>query len=427
MHRKAAVLFLWLIVGMVLLNVNPLAAQVPWKSGLSQGRDLTVKLVTFGVGDDIPSYWGHTALIVEDNHYHISRIYNFGLYSFDDKMLLEFLMGRLIFSAGSSSVPGYLLYYKHQNRDVRLVTLNLPAQKRLDLAKKLEISVLPENRDYLYHHYFNNCSTRLRDLIDQAVDGQFKKATSIPARMTLRQHTIRYIARNPALEMALMYLMNDEIDRPELVWDEMFLPDELERQVLKFSYIDSLGMKHKLAEDRFIFYKAHRPPVPEVPPRHWPYALLIGMLLGLLGTVIAYRFNKHFDYRWRIVYGTYNFLLGLLIGIPGLTLTFLASFTEHTVTYHNENLLMANMITFLLIPVALALIVNKPWSFRWLKYLWYWQAAGGFLAVAIKILPCCDQNNYLVMAFILPISFGLLAASLLIDYRIKAMHREYVE
>jgi len=155
----------------ILLIISiPAISQVPWFTGNSKAENLRIKLVTFGPGDDIPSWWGHGGIIVEDIEHKISRIYNFGLYSFDNTMLLRFVMGRLIFSVGDFSAPGYLKYYEKMNRDVRIQTLNLSPKSRLDMAEALAINTLPENKDYLYDHYRDNCSTRLRDVIDDAVD-----------------------------------------------------------------------------------------------------------------------------------------------------------------------------------------------------------------------------------------------------------------
>ncbi len=395
---------------LLLISTALWAQSPPWLSGQSRGEDLTIQLVTFGPGDDIPSYWGHTALIVQDKRLAESKIYNYGLYSFDKGMLLRFIKGRLIFSGGAFNVGAYITWYQHLNRDIRIATLNLSPEQKKQLAKDLAISVLPQNKNYLYHHYYDNCSTRLRDLIDKTLDGQFAKAAALPARMTMRQHTRRYICRNLWLEMALMYLMNDEIDQPASEWDEMFLPDELERDVLKMAYVDSSGQRHKLVSDYFTLYKAQRKATPAWPPKHWPGALTVGALLGLFGVFLAFRWKQRASYKIHLTYGLYNFILGLLLGIPGLVLTLMASFTEHTVTYHNENQLLANALTFLIIPVAVGFVFDKKWAYRWLKYLWYLQAFGGILAVSLKIFPGFDQDNWLVMAFILPISFGMALA-----------------
>ena len=67
-----------------------------------RGEDLEIKLVTIGPGDDVPSWWGHTALIVEDRRFKSSVFYNYGLFSFEEKnFFVNFAMGRLIFWVGA--------------------------------------------------------------------------------------------------------------------------------------------------------------------------------------------------------------------------------------------------------------------------------------------------------------------------------------
>ena len=67
----------------------------PWLNGQSQPEDLEVWLVTFGPGDSVPEWWGHTALVVQDHRLNQGRLYNYGMFSFDNKMLPKFAMGRL--------------------------------------------------------------------------------------------------------------------------------------------------------------------------------------------------------------------------------------------------------------------------------------------------------------------------------------------
>ena len=148
---------------------------------------LVIKLVTIDPGDDLPMWWGHTGIIIEDTRIGAASFYNYGLFSFEqDNFALNFIQGRLIFWVGVWDAQLALNFYARMNRTIRIQTLNLSADKKLEMAKFLAKNVLPQNREYLYDHYFDNCATRLRDLIDRMVDGQFAKATKVPGRMTLR-------------------------------------------------------------------------------------------------------------------------------------------------------------------------------------------------------------------------------------------------
>ncbi len=411
--------YLLLVIFILLPFLLP-AAQPPWGTGLSRGQDLNIKLVTFGIGNDIPSYWGHTALIVEDEYYHQAKIYNYGLFSFGDGMLVNFLMGRLIFSGGAFSVPAYLRYYRNLNREIRIATLNLPPDKKLELAARLASSVLPENRDYLYHHYKDNCSTRLRDYLDDATDGQLYRATDSTGRMDLRDHTIRHIARNPFLEIGLMFLMNDEIDQPIRQWDEMFLPDELEQSVLKLEYADSAGVPQKLVSDYNIYFKPERDPVPAKVPAHSILFFMAGIILGSIGLVLG-RFSRRNPYGWfGTFYGGYQALLGLVFGIAGLILFLMSSFTDHTVTYFNENLFFAHPLYLIIVYFGTSFASGNVKAAKWMEHFWTGQMLITVIVLALKFLPGFDQNNEIVLAFLFPIIFGSFISAFLLKKNIHA-------
>ena len=413
-------------IWVVLLLLMPLAlsaASLPWADGRSHGEDLRIKLVTFGPGDDIPSYWGHVGLVVEDVRLQRARIYNYGLFSFSPGMPANFLMGRLIFSGGAFPVPSYLNFYRKQNREIRIATLDLPAHKKVELASKLAESVLPANKNYLYHHYDDNCATRIRDYIDAALDGQFRSAFNKAGRMTLRAHTRRYTAKEPWLEMGLDFLMNDEIDRPIAVWDEMFLPDELERNVRKFLYSDSAGVEHKLVSDYFVFYKAQREKTPQQVPLHWPWALLIGLLIAAAGIILEAVVRKNPTGGGGTLFGAYQALLGLFFGLPGTILFLMSTFTEHTVTYWNENLFFAHPLYLILVYAGARLAYGSIKALKLIRQFWIFQAVLTLFALLLKFLPAFNQDNGYVLSLLLPIIFGAGLGALISRYSVIGNHQ----
>ncbi len=396
----------FLIALQLLVLSVPAKARTPWGSGQSRGADLQIKLVTFSPGDDIPSYWGHSALIVEDTLLKQSRIYNYGLFSFDNGMLVHFLMGRLYFSGGAFRVNSYLRFYQKQNRDVRILPLNLSSRQKKELAVALAKSVLPENRTYLYHHYWDNCSTRIRDYLDRVLNGRFKQAMSAPASMTLREHTLRYIERDPLLELGLMFLMNSDIDRPIRQWDEMFLPDELEKNIKNMVVTDSLGHRHALAGTEEIYFRAKRTLTPARPTGHTLWFMLAGLLIGGVIVLAGFLMRNNPMGRAGTLFGSLQALLGMLLGIPGTILFFMAVFTEHDVTYYNVNLFFAHPLFLLLIGWGAAVAYGKLDRLRKLYGFWLFQLGFMLLGLATKLLPGVVQDNSIVLSLLLPICFG---------------------
>ncbi|MBA2663648.1 MAG: DUF4105 domain-containing protein [Bradymonadaceae bacterium] len=409
-----------LLFALLLSTLTPASASAfqlmpPWGSGDSRGEDLSISLVTFEPGDDVPSWFGHTALVVEDARHNTSRLYNYGMFSFDKAMLIKFVMGRLWFWVGDAHVRRTYEHYKRFDRAVRIQELNISPEKRVEVAKFLATNVLPDNREYLYHHYDDNCATRIRDVIDLAVDGQFKQAGTEPARMTLRGHTRRHSGRSAFVDALLIFWMNNEIDQPVTRWEEMFLPGELEDAIDNFEYTDASGKLTPLVVNRSAYYTSERAPVPDHPPLHWPYAIALGLLTAAIAVALArWRARNPKARTPRILFGLQNAFLGLLLGLPGLALAGMSLFTEHTVTYWNQNIFLANPLTFLAFPLGLAYAIGYARAQRWLPYIWLTLAATSLIALLLYAaglaIPALHQDTSITLSFILPVNIGLAAA-----------------
>ncbi|QQR42163.1 DUF4105 domain-containing protein [Myxococcus xanthus] len=400
------------LLGLLLLAGPARAASMPpWGTGESQGEDLAILLVTFSPGDDVPSWWGHGSLVVEDRRRQMSRLYNYGMFSFDEAMLARFAMGRLEFWVGQSSVGGTFRFYQAEDRDVRVQELNLTPEQRVVVAKRLAENVLPENREYLYHHYNDNCVTRLRDMIDVATGGQLREADRAPGRMTLREHTRRYTAVNAPMSVLLDFMMNDEIDRPITKWEEAFLPDELEAQVAALQVKGADGQPASLAAKSWNYYEStHRQRPPAEPPPWGPWILALGLALGGLAVGLAVWERQRGSRVARLLLGLENAVVGLALGLPGTALFIMGLVTDHTVTYRNENLFLANPLTLLALPFGVALTWGSQKVRTRLFKVWTLLAALGVLGVVLKVLPPFDQDNWRLIALILPISLGMAGA-----------------
>ena len=393
----------------------------PWATGASRGDDLVLKLVTIEPSGPIYTWWGHSALIVEDRRLGQSRFYNYGLFSFEqENFVLNFAMGRLWFQVGASDTGRELEFYRDLDRTIRIQTLDLSPKKRLEMALFLEVNILPQNRTYLYEHYSDNCATRVRDLIDATIGGQLAEATSDPGRMSLRQHTRRFTARNPFMDWLLMFLMSGVIDQPITRWEEMFLPSELERDVADLRYRDENGTEKPLVSETTVYYQSRSGRrVPERVPAGWPPALVPGLVSALLALLLACLIRKNGRSRaaaWTLL-GIHSAVAGLVLGLFGATLLFMIGFTDHAVTYGNENIFLACPLALAAVPLGLAAALGRRRksgrrkSRRWLQLLWLLLAAVSAVYLILKIFPFLDQQNGAAAAAILPILIGFAAAA----------------
>jgi hypothetical protein len=394
-----------LAVGLTVALCRPASAELrsPW--GLTQrDEDLQVALVTFGRGDSIDEYFGHNALLVEDKQREVAVLYNFGMFNFGPDMLPKYLQGQLEFWAAATPVEPTFRQYMEENRSIHVRELRLSPKRRRYLAERLAYYVLPEHRSYLYHHYFNNCSTKLRDLIDETVGGQLRRATSGPGNFTYRGDTRRYTQHDPIIHMLLLLWMNDSMERPIRRYDEAYLPDELEHLVDATSYMDEAGQKGPLVASAYTVFEARRAAVPATPSRAWPAILAVGLLLGGLSLALS-RLVRGGGRLARVLFGLHHMALGLLMGVPGLVL-FLFLFTKWDVTHYNENLFLANPLTFLAFPLGFWTALGSQKAQRWLSIVWLLLGVSTLLLLLLKLLPAFDQDTHLTMALFVPMNLG---------------------
>jgi hypothetical protein len=398
MNKKTAVL----IILLSLVSVCSLFAQ---------GENLTLKIAVMGPGDELYFWWGHVALVIEDSDTGASRFYDYGIFSFDsENFFYNFAFGRLIYRCGVSSSKANLNAYVRTNRDIVLYTLDVPPETSLKVKEFADINVLPENRNYFYHHFKDNCSTRIRDIIDIATDGQFKEQFGkAPGRYTLRQHVRRHTWFNFPADWALNFWMGQVIDTPITIWEEMFLPAEVGKRIEDFRYTDANGVRRKLVTSVDTVYVAQgRPAVLDVPRKQWPRELMFSLALSLVfGFFFFLQYKK---YRaGRILSGISISLAGLVFGFTSLLLYFMNIFTNHDYTYQNYNMLFGTPLLIAAIPLGIIYASTKNVKKLILcdalsRLLWLITILGIFVSMLIKLFPPFYQQNLTDQMLFLPIA-----------------------
>ena len=380
-----------------------------------RGEDLTIRIAVFGPGTELYFWWGHIAMIIDDAATGRSYIYDYGLFFIEGPgFFTNFALGRLIFSTGS--LPTWVSFdsYTNANRDIIVYTLDIPPEKREMVLRQAEWDVLPENRDYLYHHFRHNCVTPLLYIIDMATGGQFRERfANEPGRFTLRQHVRRHTWHSPIIDWALNFWMGQGIDLPITAWDEMFLPSEAGRNIADFEFVDPDGVTRRLVSDREeVFMSSGRPEVLEVPLTQWPRQLAFSLVLSLfLGGLFFIQARKSPAFG-QVALGICHSLFGLVFGGAGLMLFFLANFTEHDYTFYNANILFANPLLLALIPLGIRYAIADNYHKRlhpelWIRVLWLLVVLGIFASMLIKLSPRFWQDNLTDQMLMLPIALVL--------------------
>jgi hypothetical protein len=297
----------------------------------------------------------------------------------------------------------------------------LPPETKEEIRRFAEWNTLPENRNYYYHHFKDNCATRIRDILDTATGGQFHAAFGeAPGRFTLRQHVRRHTWFSPFFDWILNFLMGQDIDTPLTVWQEMFLPREIGNRIRDFTYTDSGGRVRQLVSSVEVLSRAvNRPPVLDVPRKQWPRELAAGIAVVVILASFMYA-GRGKPAAGRVLLGVSQALLGLFFGGVGSVLFFMSFFTNHDYTYHNSNLIYINPLLLAAVPLGIMMArggrkgkdgkISPPGRFppqRLLRILWTYVFLGGLLTMALKLLPWFYQQNQVDLALILPFALAL--------------------
>lgn len=365
-----------------------------------------------GPGDAGWEKFGHIALRIQDSQGVLPEypdahdvMFNWGIFDFEQKnFYLNFLQGRMIYMTAAEDGPHSLRGYRASGRAVYEQVLHLTGAQKIELERRCLVAIAEENKNYRYDYYRDNCSTRVRDILDETLRGQIKQQTeSKPSGVTLRWHTRRLLTDDLPLYVALQAELGHPVDQPISQWQELFLPSKLRERLREITIVQPDGSKGQLLESEQVLSPDDKYPEAAAPPRSIPYALMSGILLGgaFVGLTLLIIRKKRFARTGFIVLGV-SWLL--LIGIGGAISAWAWIGTDHLVAKYNENLLQVT-------PLALVLAFLLPKASGGGKRAAFIASAiiAGLsvLGLALKVTPFFFQVNGDMIALCLPVHLAL--------------------
>ncbi|HEX6833046.1 MAG TPA: DUF4105 domain-containing protein, partial [Rudaea sp.] len=322
-----------------------------------------------------------------------------------ENFFLNFARGRMLYRIAVSDPADDYPVYREEGRWIVRQDLNLQPEQRAHLRDFLEWNARPENRWYRYDYFRANCSTRVRDALNDAVGGAIRAQTIAPSRgFTYRMDALRLMRPDPLVMLGIDAGLGPLADRRLTYWDESFVPAELMRHLRDIRITDpATGAAVPLVAAETQIAPARLPDPSEVPPAWiWP-ALAIGIVLGLVLLALAAA-RRHFAAR--ALLATAAGLIALILGLGGLVLAGLWLLTDHESAWRNENLLLFDPLSLLLIPCWLG-----AWRARWRPSRFAQAVAllAAFLAALaffVKVFPAFAQDNRFWIALLLPLQIA---------------------
>lgn len=328
--------------------------------GHAQYQTLTdqaeISVLTIEPGTLLYDSFGHNAFRVKDTG--MDLVFNYGVYDFDTpNFYTKFAQGKLNYKLAVNYFEDSKNYYMRQNRTINEQILNLTKEQKQAVFNFLIENYKPENQYYLYDFFYDNCATKIKDVLVKSQSKQiiFNNPDNFKEK-TFRELIHDHVTWNTWGRVGIDIALGSVIDKKATPQEHMFLP----KYIHDFFASALFKNGNKLVKKEINIYQRK-----EFTPKHnfWTSPFFVFSIIALLIILITYRDYKNtYQSKWL------DILLFSITGLVGVVILLLWLATDHTATANNYNLLWAftpNLFTLL----ALIKKQPKPWFRKYLKFL----------------------------------------------------------
>jgi hypothetical protein len=352
--KKASVLLAIFVLGVFGLNAQE---NKPILSPQSE-----ISLLTCGSGTDLYSTFGHTAIRVNDPVNNRDLVFNYGTFQFTDDFYVLFTMGKLNYRLSIENYDSFEAGYRYENRWVKEQILNLSYGQKQAVFEFLRVNYLPKNREYLYDFFYDNCTSRARDLFESVLKEKLHYNEIQGEDSTFKDMLDIYTPDMPWSDAGMDLGLGSAGDRVVNEHMKLFLPDYLLRAYDNAQIEDSTG---KLQP----FVKEKRLVVEQIPLKSsfdFSQPLVVFWGFALLYFLLSWWLKRHWIQR------SLDAILYTIMGLVGWLIMFLWFVTDHTTTQYNLDaawalpfyiplgwfVLQSNMANWLKVFFKVAAIIN---------------------------------------------------------------------
>lgn len=291
---------------------------------------LRISLLTCGPGEELYSTFGHSAVRVTDSSSNEDIVYNYGTFSFDEPgFYMKFIRGKLLYYLSTQDFNSFKQDYEQEKRSMVEQVLNLSCNEKQKMAKLLLQNLMGANKFYKYDFFFDNCTTRLRDLLEKSVDSSVHYASILQRPTTFRKHIFEYMDLNNFqwTKLGMDLLLGAKTDAVMSNREAMFLPDYL----LKGFDSATIGGRPVVISKNILIDIAG---VKEQ-SNFFTSPLFIFSLLFVIVILLSVSKNNSIQ---KLLYGFDGFIF-FIAGFSGILILFMWFGTDHIVCQNNYNLL----------------------------------------------------------------------------------------
>ncbi|RED98850.1 lipoprotein N-acyltransferase Lnb domain-containing protein [Marinoscillum furvescens] len=324
--------------------------------------------------EELYSAFGHSAIHLKDPYNKVDWVYNYGVFDFQqENFFWNFARGKMLYRLGMSRYNAFKNHYEKENRYIIEQRLNLTLEEKQALVDYLAENYKPENREYYYNYVYDNCATKIREVLNDRFPGRITFETSyMEEGKTIRDLMDDYLTYQPWGDWIIDIGLGMQIDKEADEMEYMFLPDYIQKAFEGATFKrDSVTVS--LVAETVEVYK----PTPETPENgvFTPFNVFV-IFFFVVGFITNRDFKKEKRTKW------IDPVVFTLAGLLGWWLVFLWAGTEH-LSKDNLNLLWAIPLH---IPLAYLTGVKKLQPFL-SKYFLVIALLYGLLILLWSVLP----------------------------------------
>ena len=334
---------------------------------------------------------------------------NWGMFSFNQScFILRFVFGLTDYQIGIYPMSDFIAEYAREGRWVRQQRLRLSRTEKLEILRSIDKNAQPENRVYRYNFFYDNCTTRAREMILSNIGNQSTNFKDIPTTSTYREEIHKLNAQHRWARFGNDLLLGCQADRPITQREWEFLPDNLSKDFAtegRTDFIDASqtadGKTNTTSASGYItlvdetsdIIPAQAQITDDAPVT--PRMIAIALAIIIIGTTVRECVKKK-NYWW------FDAILLVLTGLPGLIL-FAMIFSQHPTVQINFQILILN-------PLNLIFAWKTVKRMKAGRQYWYFELLGWLLLIALFMQI---WQNYAE-------GMSILALSLLARYCVKS-------
>lgn len=300
-----------------------------------------ISLLTCQPHEEVYSLYGHTAIRYYDKTRNMDLAINYGMFSFKKPFfILRFVFGLTDYEMGIEPFDAFCAQYAGYGSGVYEQVLHLTREEKSRIANAINENYKPENRVYRYNYFYDNCTTRTRDMLLDHLTRRLDVRIKDLKWESYRDLVHQCCRRTPWVKFGNDMLLGLQADFPIDYKQKQFLPENLKEDFEHIFLNTGKGKTEKLvSRSGWVVLPGVQTEMADFPLS--PIACML-LLAGIIVLVTLLEGIRKTRFRW------VDAAILLVCGLVGIIL-FAMIFSQHPTVRLNLQILLFCPFTLLYI------------------------------------------------------------------------------